>query len=79
MFDAHCRRCGTAVLLTTRRIISLHHTSQGIVVYFRCWCGTPGVLVTGSGAGRPSERDPATSGSSEVPAGRSHSGGRAAG
>lgn len=54
MFDAHCRTCGTAVLLTTRRIISLHHTSQGALVYFRCWCGTPGVLV----AARPARPRP---------------------
>lgn len=47
MFDAYCRHCRARVLLTTRRILSLHNTSQGILVYFRCWCGTAGIWVTG--------------------------------
>lgn len=47
MFDAYCRHCRARVLLTTRRILSLHNTSQGILVYFRCWCGTPGIWITG--------------------------------
>lgn len=47
MFDAYCRACDARVLLTTRRILSLHNTSEGIVVYFRCWCGVPGVWLTG--------------------------------
>lgn len=54
MFDGYCTACGTRVLLTTRRIISLHNTSEGIVVYFRCWANHVGWFVTGRQTSRRS-------------------------
>ena len=47
MFDAYCTREGARALLGPRNILSLHNTSEGIVVYFRCHCGQPGVSVWG--------------------------------
>lgn len=46
MFDASCDRCGT-VLLGPRRILSIENTDEGIVLTFRCYCGTVGTEVTG--------------------------------
>lgn len=50
MFDIYCVREGARTLLGPRQITSLHNTSEGIVVYFRCRCGQPGVVVWGRGA-----------------------------
>lgn len=54
MFEAYCRHCEARMLLSPRRVLSMHNTSDGIVVYFRCWRGHAGVFVTGRSAGRPS-------------------------
>lgn len=50
MFSVHCPEAGTEVLLGPRSVLSMHNTSQGIVGYFRCRCGTLGVVVTGRGS-----------------------------
>lgn len=47
MFDVHCSGCGTRVLLTTRRIVALENTADGIFLTYRCWAGHEGLLVTG--------------------------------
>jgi hypothetical protein len=50
MFDVYCPTCEARVLLTPRRIERVRNTPAGIVVWWRCWCGTRGVLRTGRGA-----------------------------
>jgi hypothetical protein len=47
VFDVVCPTCATRVLLTPRRIESLENTPDGIVIRWRCWCGTGGELRTG--------------------------------
>ena len=53
MFDAYCSRDRARVLLGPRNILSLHNTSDGIVVYVRCHCGHPGVVTFGRHAPAP--------------------------
>jgi hypothetical protein len=45
MFSAYCKHCGTVVLLDPTCIRSAHNTSAGMVVYFRCHAGHPGVWL----------------------------------
>jgi hypothetical protein len=45
MFSAYCKHCRTAVLLDPARVRSVHNTSVGIVVYFRCHAGHSGVQL----------------------------------
>jgi hypothetical protein len=47
MFDVFCPTCEARVLLTPRRIEQMRNTPEGIVVSWRCWCGTRGELRTG--------------------------------
>jgi hypothetical protein len=42
MFDIHCPRCATRVLLDESRIEAIVNDPDGIVLRYRCWCGTPG-------------------------------------
>jgi hypothetical protein len=46
MFSAYCKHCGT-VLLGPANVRSIHNTSSGIVLYFRCNAGHSGVWLTG--------------------------------
>jgi hypothetical protein len=50
MFSVYCSSCDTEVLVSTRRILSMHNTSEGIVIYYRCICGEAGVMATGRSA-----------------------------
>jgi hypothetical protein len=45
MFSAYCKHCGTMVLLDLACVRSVHNTSVGIVVYFRCHAGHSGVRL----------------------------------
>jgi hypothetical protein len=45
MFSAYCKHCGTVVLLDPTCIRSVHNTSAGMVVYFRCHAGHSGVRL----------------------------------
>ena len=54
MFDIYCPRHGARVLLGSRSIESIENTPDGIVVHWRCRCGTTGRLTTG----RTSAREP---------------------
>lgn len=47
MFSVNCPVIGSEVLRGPRSIVSMHNTSDGVVGYFRCQCGTLGVMVTG--------------------------------
>jgi len=47
MFEVHCPRHGTRVLLSESRIRSVTNTDGGIVVAWRCWCGVNGETRTG--------------------------------
>lgn len=47
MFSVHCPEAGAEVLLGPRSVLSMHNTQRGVVTYFRCRCGTTGVLVSG--------------------------------
>ena len=46
MLDIHCQDCGRT-LIGPRHIISVRTTDEGIHVAYVCWCGRPGVEVTG--------------------------------
>jgi hypothetical protein len=47
MFTVHCPQHGREVLLSERRIESMHNTMKGIEVRWVCWCGTRGTMLTG--------------------------------
>jgi hypothetical protein len=47
MFTVHCPQHGREVLLSERRIESLHNTLNGIEIRWVCWCGTRGSMLTG--------------------------------
>jgi len=47
MFTVHCPQHGREVLLSERRIESLHNTLEGIEVRWVCWCGSRGSMLTG--------------------------------
>jgi hypothetical protein len=44
MFDVHCPRHQTRVLLGSRSVDALEHTPDGIVVHWHCHCGATGTL-----------------------------------
>jgi hypothetical protein len=46
MFSAYCKHCGTVVLLDPANVRSIHNTSDGVVVYFRCHAGHSGVWLS---------------------------------
>jgi hypothetical protein len=48
MFDVHCPRHGSTVLLGYSNIASFANTDRGIEVRFRCYCGYEGTWVTGA-------------------------------
>jgi hypothetical protein len=53
MFSVYCKHCGTVVLLSPANVRSIHNTSSGIVLYFRCNAGHSGIWLTGR---RPASR-----------------------
>ncbi|MGH9247411.1 MAG: hypothetical protein ACRD29_24485 [Acidimicrobiales bacterium] len=60
MFAVDCPGHGSRVLLGPRAIEELVNTDAGIVVRWRCRCGTTGTVLTGVRApsgGRTSRRD----------------------
>jgi hypothetical protein len=42
MFDIHCPRHRSRVLLTASAVEGLVNTAEGVVVHWRCYCGTRG-------------------------------------
>jgi hypothetical protein len=42
MFDIHCPRHRSRVLLTSRAVEGLVNTHDGVVVHWRCYCGARG-------------------------------------
>ena len=50
MFAHHCTACDRSQLIFSSQVTGLVNTDHGIVVSFRCWCGSEQSLVTGSGA-----------------------------
>ena len=49
MFDHHCTACDRRQLIFPSQVTGLDNTDHGIVVSFRCWCGSEQILVTGRG------------------------------
>ena len=49
MFVHHCTACDRRQLIFASQVAGLANTDHGIVVGFRCWCGSEQVLVTGAG------------------------------
>ncbi len=47
MFSAYCKHCGTVVLLDPANVHSIHNTSAGIVLHFRCHAGHSGTWLAG--------------------------------
>jgi hypothetical protein len=47
MFDIHCPRHQSAVLLGPRAVEALENTDDGVVMHWRCRCGETGTLVLG--------------------------------
>ena len=52
MFAHHCTACDRRQLIFPSQVGGLVNTDHGIVVSFRCWCGSEQSLVTGAGARR---------------------------
>ncbi len=50
MYAHTCSVCECRRLVFPSQIEALHNTDHGIIVSFRCWCGSEQTLVTGSGA-----------------------------
>ncbi|MEJ7794249.1 MAG: hypothetical protein WKF50_01755 [Nocardioides sp.] len=50
MFAHHCTACDRRQLIFPGQVSGLVNTDRGIVVSFRCWCGSEQSLVTGAGA-----------------------------
>lgn len=48
MFDPTCSRCGKKVLLGFRSLEGVENTRNGINMVFRCHCGGPAFLRTGT-------------------------------
>jgi hypothetical protein len=53
MFAVHCPTCRKQRIITYRRIVALHNTTDGIRVYFTCLCGTTGLWISGRRATEP--------------------------
>ena len=47
MFEIHCPHHQARVLLGPRAVEALVNTPDGVVLHWRCRCGTRGTLVTG--------------------------------
>lgn len=47
MFDVYCPQHGSRVLLDLTSIDSIVHTTLGLDVHYRCYCGHEGVWTTG--------------------------------
>jgi hypothetical protein len=47
MFDAYCPHHGSRVLLGPRAIEALVNTPNGVVLHWRCYCGTRGTMILG--------------------------------
>jgi hypothetical protein len=47
MFSAHCPEHGAEVLLGYGNLIGVENTDKGVVVHWRCFCGTRGHTLTG--------------------------------
>lgn len=48
MFKARCDELNREVLVLASDVSSIENLDGGeIVVHYRCWCGEPGVWVTG--------------------------------
>ena len=50
MFAHHCTACDRRQLVFPGQVDGVVNTDHGIIVSFRCWCGSEQTLVTGSGA-----------------------------
>jgi hypothetical protein len=59
MFDVECQGHGCRVLLGPRAIERLANTPNGVVVYWRCFCGTRGRTRFGGGVDARPIREPA--------------------
>lgn len=55
MYTVHCPEHRADVLLGYSNLIGLENTAEGIVVHWRCYCGTRGHSLTGRPR-RPMER-----------------------
>lgn len=53
MFSIYCPQEATEILLGPRRIERLEHTEYGIVIHWRCYCGTTGHSRAGRRSARP--------------------------
>lgn len=50
MLSVRCDHTGARALVFSSDVRAIHNTESGMVVRYRCACGAPGVMVTGSGA-----------------------------
>jgi hypothetical protein len=53
MFAHHCTACDRRQLIFPGQVDRIDNTDHGMVVGFRCWCGSEQTAVTGSGTRRP--------------------------
>ena len=53
MLTIHCHRCSRSHLVGTRSIVSMHHTSEGLIAYVRCPDGHLTIEAFGHAAATP--------------------------
>ena len=53
MFAHHCTACDRRQLVFPDQVTGLVNTDHGIVLGYRCWCGSEQRLVAGAHARRP--------------------------
>lgn len=54
MFDVQCDRLRRRVLVSAGGVTGIDNVEGTIRVFYRCWCGAPGVLTTGRTVGEHS-------------------------
>ncbi|MBW3619157.1 MAG: hypothetical protein KY461_02845 [Actinobacteria bacterium] len=59
MFSLYCPVLDAEVLRGPRAILSMHNSSEGVVSYVTCQCGSIAVMVTGQLADVPRVHHPA--------------------
>lgn len=47
MFGVHCDHLDRDVLVDDHAVTGMEHAAGIITLYYRCWCGAPGYMVTG--------------------------------
>ncbi len=52
MFSHHCTACDRTQLIFPGQVAGIVNDERGIVLSFRCWCGSEQTAITGNAARR---------------------------